>query len=74
MNIVIDENIESNWTDLAESFDQMNLREPLLRGIYNFGFERPSAIQQHAIKPCIMGESETAFDRAAGDTKIRCRI
>jgi len=33
----------------------MNLREPLLRGIYGYGFERPSAIQQRAIKPCIMG-------------------
>ena len=33
----------------------MNLREPLLRGIYGYGFERPSAIQQRAIKPCILG-------------------
>ncbi|CAF1483483.1 unnamed protein product, partial [Didymodactylos carnosus] len=33
----------------------MNLREPLLRGIYGYGFERPSAIQQRAIKPCISG-------------------
>ena len=33
----------------------MNLREDLLRGIYAFGFEKPSAIQQRAIVPCIKG-------------------
>ncbi|CAF2665870.1 unnamed protein product [Rotaria sp. Silwood2] len=38
----------------------MNLREPLLRGIYGFGFERPSAIQQRAIKPCILGHDVIA--------------
>jgi len=52
--------IESNWTDVVEQFDQMNLREPLLRGIYGYGFERPSAIQQRAIKPCILGHDVIA--------------
>ncbi|CAF1160256.1 unnamed protein product [Didymodactylos carnosus] len=40
---------------MVEQFDQMDLRDPLLRGIYGYGFERPSAIQQRAIKPCISG-------------------
>jgi len=31
----------------------MNLKEDLLRGIYGYGFEKPSAIQQRAIIPCI---------------------
>lgn len=48
--------MESNWTEVVEQFDHMNLREPLLRGIYGYGFERPSAIQQRAIKPCILGQ------------------
>ncbi|XP_077356228.1 eukaryotic initiation factor 4A-I-like isoform X2 [Festucalex cinctus] len=47
--------IESNWNDVVESFDDMNLREELLRGIYAYGFEKPSAIQQRAILPCIKG-------------------
>uniref|UniRef100_A0A7S2DWZ4 RNA helicase n=2 Tax=Helicotheca tamesis TaxID=374047 RepID=A0A7S2DWZ4_9STRA len=34
----------------------MNLPEELLRGIYAFGFERPSAIQQQAITPTILGQ------------------
>jgi translation initiation factor 4A len=44
--------IESNWDEVAESFDVMGLKEDLLRGIYAFGFEKPSAIQQRAIVPC----------------------
>ncbi|PPS16224.1 hypothetical protein GOBAR_AA04349 [Gossypium barbadense] len=28
------------------SFDQMGLKDDLLRGIYNYGFEKPSAIQE----------------------------
>ncbi|UJR11017.1 hypothetical protein I4U23_015201 [Adineta vaga] len=60
LSIDIDGTIESNWTELVTDFDQMNLHEPLLRGIYNFGFERPSAIQQRAIKPCILGHDVIA--------------
>jgi len=33
----------------------MNLKDELLRGIYAYGFERPSAIQQRAILPVIKG-------------------
>jgi len=38
-----------------ESFDDLDLPENLLRGIYSYGFERPSAIQQRGIKPVISG-------------------
>jgi ATP-dependent RNA helicase len=37
------------------TFDSMGLREDLLRGIYAYGFEKPSAIQQRAIVPIISG-------------------
>ncbi|TRY67642.1 hypothetical protein TCAL_10471 [Tigriopus californicus] len=47
--------IDSNWDEVCESFDEMNLREELLRGIYAYGFEKPSAIQQRAIVPCVKG-------------------
>lgn len=52
--------IESNWNEICDSFDEMNLREDLLRGIYAYGFERPSAIQQRAIIPCIKGRDVIA--------------
>ena len=38
-----------------KSFDDMDLKEDLLRGIYAHGFEDPSAIQQQAIVPVING-------------------
>lgn len=47
---------QSNWNEITDSFDEMNLREALLRGIYAYGFEKPSAIQQRAIMPCIKGK------------------
>jgi superfamily II DNA/RNA helicase len=36
-----------------DNFDNMGLRPELLRGIYSYGFEKPSAIQQKAIVPTI---------------------
>ena len=38
-----------------DSFDKMALKEDLLRGIYAYGFEVPSPIQQKAIKRLIDG-------------------
>ncbi len=47
--------IDSNWDEIIETFDAMELPDTLLRGIYAYGFEKPSAIQQRAIKPAILG-------------------
>jgi len=49
------ETIESNWNQVTDNFDNMELKPDLLRGIYAYGFERPSAIQQRAIMPIITG-------------------
>lgn len=38
-----------------DSFDDMGLPDGLLRGIYSYGFEKPSAIQQRAIMPILDG-------------------
>ena len=35
------------------TFDDMDLKDELLRGIYSYGFEKPSTIQQKAIVPLI---------------------
>ncbi|KAK4785869.1 hypothetical protein SAY86_002558 [Trapa natans] len=42
------------------SFDQMDLKDDLLRGIYQYGFEKPSAIQQRAVMPIIRGRDVIA--------------
>ncbi|KAL4220179.1 Eukaryotic initiation factor 4A-II [Mactra antiquata] len=52
--------IESNWEQVVDNFDDMSLREELLRGIYAYGFEKPSAIQARAILPCIKGRDVIA--------------
>merc|ERR1712142_892736 len=55
-----DGEIESNWDEVYHNFDDMSLKEKLLRGIYAYGFEKPSAIQQRAIVPCIRGNDVIA--------------
>jgi translation initiation factor 4A len=40
---------------VVDSFDDLDLQESLLRGIYSYGFEKPSSIQQRAIRPVIDG-------------------
>eukprot|EP01033_Poteriospumella_lacustris_P008358 gene8358-6031_t len=52
--------ISDNWDEITPSFDGLGLTEDLLRGIYAYGFERPSAIQQRAIKPVLMGRDVIA--------------
>lgn len=57
---VKDENLmkqefEGNYDEVVDNFDNMNLQEDLLRGIYAYGFEKPSAIQQRAILPLVRG-------------------
>jgi len=52
---ITDADIETNWDEAIDSFDAMELPEKLLRGIYAYGFEKPSAIQQRAVRPTILG-------------------
>jgi len=52
--------IESNWDQIVDNFDNMDLRAELLRGVYAYGFERPSAIQQRAIVPVVKGHDVIA--------------
>jgi len=48
----IDENIQS---DYCEKFEHMNLKRNVLRGIFAYGFENPSAIQKKAIPIFLKG-------------------
>jgi superfamily II DNA/RNA helicase len=54
------EEIATNWDEVTSTFDAMDLKEDLLRGIYAYGFEKPSAIQQRAIKPMLLGRDVIA--------------
>ncbi|KAJ1021671.1 hypothetical protein NDA16_003807 [Ustilago loliicola] len=57
---IADGEIESNWETVIDNFDNMELKDELLRGVYAYGFERPSAIQARAIVPVIKGHDVIA--------------
>lgn len=50
---------DENFSEIS-SFDELNLDDNLLRGIYSHGFELPSVIQKKAIKPIIAGRDVIA--------------
>lgn len=55
----------------AQSFDDLHLKPALLRGIYAHGFERPSAIQQRAIRPILRGRDVIAQSQSGtGKTAV----
>lgn len=66
-----DADISSNWDEIVETFDGMELPEELLRGIYSYGFEKPSAIQQRAIRPTISGRDLIA-QAQSGTVSVSC--
>ena len=41
--------------EIYPTFDSMSLKEELLRGLYGYGFDKPSAVQQRAIIPINKG-------------------
>jgi translation initiation factor 4A len=52
---------DTKWEErVVTSFDDMNLKDDLLRGIYAYGFEKPSAIQQRGIMPILAGHDTIA--------------
>merc|ERR1712216_505997 len=57
--------------EIIPTFDELGLREDLLRGIYAYGFEKPSAVQQRAIGPIIAGRDVIAQSQSGtGKTSL----
>ncbi|KAI3942402.1 hypothetical protein MKW92_037707 [Papaver armeniacum] len=50
----------SHGVQPVSTFDEMGIKDKLLRGIYEYGFEKPSAIQQRAVMPIIQGRDVIA--------------
>ena len=66
-----DADIETNSVHVISSFESMGLKDNLLRGIYGYGFEKPSAIQQRAIKPIVQGRDVIAQSQSGtGKTAV----
>jgi superfamily II DNA/RNA helicase len=57
-NITSTENITNSTEPILEfeTWDELDIKPDLLRGIYNYGFEKPSPIQRKAIRPIIEGK------------------
>jgi len=55
-----DEDFFTNWEESVEKFDDLGLKEEVLRGIYGYGFVKPSPIQQKGILPLIQGKDTIA--------------
>ncbi|OXA47783.1 ATP-dependent RNA helicase eIF4A [Folsomia candida] len=61
--------IKSDKNQTCSTFDEMNLNENLLRGIYAARFEKPWALQRRAIMPCLTGcDVIVAAQAGAGKT------
>ena len=54
-NIEVSNETSNNEEQVIDNFDNMKLKENLLRGIYSIGFEKPSYIQQRGIIPITKG-------------------
>ena len=63
----------SEDVEVHTSFDTMNLKEDLLRGIYSYGFEKPSAVQQRSILPILKGRDVIVQSQSGtGKTAVFC--
>ena len=64
------DNVEKENIEKIESFEdpRLDLSENLLRGIYSYGFEKPSPIQQQAIYPLILDNNRDVIGQAQSGT------
>lgn len=52
--------IKTNWEESVDSFDALDLKPDLIRGIYGYGFVKPSVIQSKGILPILKGRDTIA--------------
>lgn len=58
-------------TDVIQSWDDLDCNMTLLRGIYSYGFEKPSPIQQRAILP-MKNKKDVIAQAQSGTGKTGC--
>ena len=61
--------VQEQQHEIVRSFEQMHLPDALLRGIYSYGFEKPSAIQQRALRPLIHNHRDVIAQAQSGTGK-----
>lgn len=60
--------LDSNWDQFVPKFEEMGLKKDLLRGIFGFGFDKPSPIQSKGI-PAIIGKKDVIAQAQSGSGK-----
>lgn len=69
--VINDEEIETNTTQTIENWDELEIDPSILRGIYAYGFEKPSPIQCKAVAPMLSGRDIIA-QAQSGTGKTGC--
>jgi translation initiation factor 4A len=57
---LVSTDVQSNWDEIVQNFEDLNLKNELLRGVYGYGFTKPSIIQQKGILPLLKGKDTLA--------------
>jgi ATP-dependent RNA helicase len=58
---------------VIQNFEELGLRSELLKGIYAYGFNKPSAVQQRAILPILQGRDVVVQSQSGtGKTCVFC--
>ena len=63
--------IETNTTQSIENWDELDIDPSILRGIYAYGFEKPSPIQCKAVSP-MLSERDIIAQAQSGTGKTGC--
>ncbi len=67
----IEKEIETNSDQVIENWDELDIDPSILRGIYAYGFEKPSPIQCKAVSPMLSGRDIIA-QAQSGTGKTGC--
>ena len=65
------ETIQNDESNSIENWEELECNIDIIRGIYSYGFEKPSAIQKKSIKPIINGQDIIA-QAQSGTGKTGC--
>ena len=65
------ETIQNDNSNSIDNWDDLNCDMKLIRGIYSYGFEKPSPIQQKSIKP-IIDNKDVIAQAQSGTGKTGC--
>jgi translation initiation factor 4A len=64
---------ETSWTEIVENFEDLNLKNELIKGMFDCGLVKPSKMQQKAIKP-IISKKDVIIKSQSGSGKTAIHV